>query len=115
MLYEYKAKYLSNYDGDTIRFSVDLGFDIWHTIIVRLLHIDTWEIKDKGHKELAVFARDEVGKLLKDAGNVVINTYKDNTDKYGRYLADVFFQRNGQTINLSEYIKDNLKEVLKVK
>lgn len=115
MLYEYKAIYLSNYDGDTIRFSVDLGFNIWHTIIVRLLNIDTWEIKDKEHKELAILARNKVGKLLKEADGIMINTYKDSTDKYGRFLADVFFQKDKRTINLSEYIRNNLKEIIKIK
>jgi endonuclease YncB( thermonuclease family) len=93
MLYEYKAAYLSNYDGDTIKFKIDLGFNIFHVITVRLLRIDTYELKEKNKelKEVAYDAKQFTELALKDAKTIIITTFKDDTDKYGRYLAEVIY------------------------
>ena len=90
-MYEYSAKFLTNYDGDTIKFMVDLGFGILKKITVRLAGIDTPELrsKDKATKEKAYEARSFVFKKLADAKDIVVKTQKDKTGKYGRYIADV--------------------------
>jgi micrococcal nuclease len=99
-MYEYKAKYLGNYDGDTIDFEVDLGFKIHHIIKVRLGRIDTPELRSKQwqQKQRAYAAKDFVKKALSSAKNITILTYKDKTGKYGRYIADVVYDGN----NLSD-------------
>lgn len=100
MLYHYKASYIDNYDGDTIKFKVDLGFNIFHVITVRLMRIDTFELRDKDAdlKELAYDAKKFVELALGVAKTIEITTYKDNKDKYGRYLAEVVYDG----VNLSD-------------
>lgn len=90
-MYEYKAKYISNHDGDTIKFEVDLGFNIIHKITVRLMNIDCYELKSKDEKEakIAKMAKEFVHSVLTENEPILIKTYKDSKDKYGRYLAEV--------------------------
>lgn len=92
-MYEYKAKYISNYDGDTIKFMADLGFGVWKHITVSLVGIDTPELrsKDPSAKERAYTAKDYVFSKLADAKEIIIKIQKDKTGKYGRYIADVVF------------------------
>lgn len=80
-------------DGDTIDFDVDLGFNVRKKVRVRLKNIDTHEIYgvkkeseeyQKGKKE-AEF----VEEVLKNADKLAIQSYKNETGKFGRYLAEV--------------------------
>lgn len=100
MLYEYKASYISNYDGDTVRFKVDLGFEIFYVLKVRLMRINTYELRETNEdlKELAYDAKKFVELALGGAQTIVIRTYRDSTDKYGRYLAEVIYDG----VNLSD-------------
>ena len=95
--YQYKAKLKRVIDGDTIVFNVNLGFKIWTEVTLRLANIDTPEIRGK-ERELGLEARDEVVKLLNDAKEIYIFTFKQG--KYGRWIGDVLFDGN------------NLREVL---
>ena len=92
-MYEYKAEYIKNYDGDTIDFKVDLGFNISFEIKVRLSDIDTYELResDESLKALAYEAKHFVAEKLSNAEEVIIQTKKDKTGKYGRYLATVIY------------------------
>jgi len=89
-MYNYKAKVLDIYDGDTMTVEIDLGFTIKFTAKLRLLGIDTPEIrsKDQTEKALAYEARDYLRNLLLNK-EVTINTTKKG--KYGRYLATIFY------------------------
>lgn len=93
-LYTYKAQYVKNYDGDTITFLVDLGFKISFEIRVRLLGINTPEIKSSivEERELAKKARDFVKSELTNADCIFLKTYKDRKGKYGRYLGHVEYE-----------------------
>jgi micrococcal nuclease len=101
-MYEYRVKYISNYDGDTIRFMVDLGFGIYYKLKVRVARINTPEIRsqDQISKEKAYRARDKVKELLESANEIVLKTDKDRKGKYGRYIAEVLFDGN----NLSDLL-----------
>ena len=101
-MYEYRAEYMSNYDGDTINFLVDLGFGIHYKIKVRVARIDTPELrsKDKALKEKAYEAKYMVRRLLESAGEIILKTNKDKKGKYGRYIAEVLFDGN----NLSDLL-----------
>lgn len=98
-MFEYYARVHEVIDGDTIDVSVDLGFSIQHLIRLRLYGINTPELrsKDPAEKVMAVTAKNRLIGLIE--GKIVkIKTFKDKTDKYGRYLAEVF-SSNNESIN----------------
>ena len=70
-------------DGDTVDVHIDLGFDIWHSVRLRLLGLDAPEMATPEGKAAKVFVRDAL-----EGETVTITTHK--TDKYGRYLAEIF-------------------------
>jgi micrococcal nuclease len=88
-MYEYAADVVQVHDGDTMRFNVDLGFDIHHASLdVRLAGIDCPELGRPDH--LGEDARQFVLTWFQDnPGPYVLRTIKDHTEKYGRYLATV--------------------------
>jgi endonuclease YncB( thermonuclease family) len=84
-LYTYRAKVVRVIDGDTLFTDVDCGFGVWIKQRLRLRGIDAPELStDEG-----VRTRDFVDKTLSEACFVVLST--DRTDKYDRYVADVFY------------------------
>jgi micrococcal nuclease len=98
-MYEYRAEYLSNYDGDTVKFMVDLGFNTFMKITVRLSGIDTPELRDPDPvmKAKAYEVKDFVRESLMGAKEIIIETEKDKTGKYGRYLATIYY--DGTNLN----------------
>lgn len=90
-MYEYKARYIENHDGDTIKFEIDLGFGIFFHVIVRLAGINCPEInsKDADEKRLALMAKVYTEQFFFESKEIVLKTYKDQKEKYGRYLAEV--------------------------
>jgi len=92
-MYSYKAKVQNVVDGDTIDISIDLGFDIWHNIRVRLTGIDTPE---KWYDYGKVVKKYVMAKL--ENQEVTIATEK--ADKYGRYLVDVYLKDELETFNM---------------
>ncbi|MFH2010011.1 MAG: DUF1016 N-terminal domain-containing protein [bacterium] len=72
-------------DGDTIEVRIDLGFDVWRVETIRLRGLDTPERGSAPGKRATKF----VEKKLGAAPFVGLRTYK--TDKYARYIADVFY------------------------
>ena len=88
-LYHYKAEVIDIYDGDTIRANLDLGFGfVWHEMKFRLHGLDAPEVRGEERHD-GLIARDAL--RVKLAGqDVVIETIKDKTGKYGRYLAIIW-------------------------
>lgn len=84
-MYEYKAKVISIHDADTATFLVDLGFNTKIELNMRLYGINAPELSTQAGKD----ARDYLKSILPIGADVVINTYKDRKEKYGRYLAKV--------------------------
>lgn len=105
-IYRYKAKVIDVYDGDTITCEVDCGFNIKHTIKVRLAQIDTPEIRGE-EREAGLVVRDIVRELILDK-EVIIVTDKDRTGKYGRYVATVYIERDKAPKRLVETYEDHL-------
>ena len=87
--YTYQAKIISVYDGDTCTAVIDLGFRISFEIKLRLAGINTPELRGE-ERDKGLEARDFLGNLILNQ-KVVIKTYKDSQEKYGRYLADIYF------------------------
>ena len=84
-LYTYKAFVERVVDADTIWLIIDLGFSSWSRQKVRLRGIDAPELSTKE----GIKAKQFVEAKLKEVEFVVVKTYK--SDKYDRYLTDVFY------------------------
>ncbi|MFH1800890.1 MAG: thermonuclease family protein [Candidatus Omnitrophota bacterium] len=84
-LYTYAASLVRVIDGDTLIARVDLGFRTWITQTFRLRGIDAPEMTCA----LGQKAKAEVKARLAPCACLVIKTYKQ--EKYGRFLADVFY------------------------
>jgi micrococcal nuclease len=87
-MFQYAAKVVRVVDGDTIYFDVDLGFFIRITIETRLRGLNTPEIRG-AEREAGLKAKAYVEQVLPPGALVILNTYK--VEKYGRYLADVYY------------------------
>ena len=86
--YRYRAHVLKIYDGDTITVRVDLGFHT-HTIQrLRLARIDAWEVRGE-ERPAGLIARDWLRSQILGR-DVEVQTNKDATGKWGRYIAEVF-------------------------
>ena len=90
--YTYNAKITDIVDGDTIIAHIDLGFRISREMVLRLARIDTPEIrgatKEAGNVSKEYVINNALGK------QVTIKTHKDKTEKYGRYLADIYIEND---------------------
>ncbi len=87
--YTYYADVLDVYDGDTLTVTIDLGFSLTVKTKVRLMGIDTAEMKseDPEVKKLAVASRDFIREQVLEK-KVLLKSHKP--DKYGRALADIW-------------------------
>lgn len=101
-MYNYKAKIIDVYDGDTVTAIVDLGFLHSQEMKLRLYGIDTPELRG-AEKVEGKKVRDIVREMILDK-EVVIQTYKDKQGKYGRYLADIVLEDG---LNLNQWLIDN--------
>lgn len=102
-MYQYFAKVVRVVDADTIVVMIDVGFDLLCTQHVRVYGINAPEVSTQEGRA----ARDYVKKLL-TAGTVVkLVTYKDGTEKYGRFLSEIFFNSKGTEISLGQLLIDS--------
>jgi len=86
-MYNYYAKIIGVYDGDTVTAVVDLGFLHSQEMKLRLYGIDTPEMRGPEKVE-GKKVRDIVRTMILDK-QVELITYKDKQGKYGRYLATI--------------------------
>lgn len=82
-MYRYRAIVRNVVDGDTIDLAVDLGFDVWYQVRVRVAGLDTPE---KWHPYGKVVKK-YVEQIL-EGKEITIDSTKQ--DKYGRYLATIY-------------------------
>ncbi len=98
-------------DGDTYHFdlllskrALDLGFNLYSTVefefraIVRLRYFNTPEIfrpSTPEEKALGLKAKEFAELELRGAEKLKVITYKDKTEKYGRYIAEVVYWKKG--------------------
>lgn len=96
-MYEYMATVLSVYDGDTIRVDIDLGFGIvMQNQSIRLLGMNTPEVRGEERQE-GLVARDFVRSMI-DGKEIMLRTFKDTKGKYGRWLAEVYYRKDGVVV-----------------
>jgi micrococcal nuclease len=95
--YIYKAKVVNVVDGDTVDMQVDLGFYTFVKERFRLARINTAELNSSSaeEKQKAQQAKDYMMQYLDK--NVIIKSFKK--DKYGRFLAEIYPEINGTSIN----------------
>ena len=96
--YIYKAKVISIYDGDTITVLCDCGFNITVEMKLRLLGIDTPELRGEERPE-GLISKEYLVSLIGDR-DVLIETKKDKTGKYGRMLATIYLD----DLNIKEHL-----------
>lgn len=94
-MYEYKAKIIDVYDGDTVTASVELGFFVNVELKLRLFGINTPELRGS-EKESGLLSKKRLEELILNK-EVVIKTQKDKQEKYGRWLAEIFISDNKNT------------------
>lgn len=102
-LYTYKATCRRVVDGDTLDLDIDLGLKVHSHERVRLHGIDTPETygvkKDSEEYAAGVKAKNRVEELLRPGGepvDLMVETRKDKTGKYGRYLVLVWLVVTGE-------------------
>ena len=103
------GKVIKVYDGDTITIASKLPNTEGpiFRFQVRLNGIDTAEIKAKTihEKEAAIVAKDALSKMIL---NKIVTLKNVSTEKYGRILADVYFDN----ININNWMLDHKYAVL---
>ena len=115
-MYEYSAKLIKVVDGDTIDFSIDLGFKMTTEQRIRLKGIDTPETwrrkKDSEEYKQGKIATNFVIKRLEDNNNeCTLRTDKD-TGVYGRYIADILLPDSKISLN-DELVQKGYAKVYK--
>ena len=89
------------YDGDTCTCIVDLGFKLSAKIKVRMIGIDTPEIRtiDASEKVRGEAARDFLRNKILDK-NVILHTQKKG--KFGRWLGEIWeIPNEGESLGMS--------------
>lgn len=86
--YRYQAQVVRIIDGDTVEVCVDLGFKLRYYVHVRLAHVNAPELSTMAGRDARTELIEHLGPLPVD---VKIQTYKSGTDRYGRWLADIFY------------------------
>jgi len=99
-MYTYRAKITDVYDGDTVTAVVDLGFRIQFEIKVRLSGIDTPEIRGEERLEGLISKKRVVDLILQK--DVILKTQRDKTEKYGRWLGEIFLP--GEEISINQLL-----------
>jgi micrococcal nuclease len=107
MLYHYNAHVVEVYDGDTCTVDIDLGLHTWiKGEKIRLNRINSPELrgteKVEGQK-----SRDFLRSIILDK-QLIIETIKDNKEKYGRYLGEIWLvDEKGKLTNVNDIMVTN--------
>jgi|TARA_R110001592_G_scaffold86742_1_gene256040 micrococcal nuclease len=101
-MYKYNAKLDRVVDGDTIDALVDLGFNTWKKIRIRMMGMNAPEsrTRDLEEKKLGLAAKARLIEML-DSGEFTLQSH--GVGKYGRCLGEIFtdtdISLNNQLIN----------------
>jgi micrococcal nuclease len=92
--YQYRATLERVIDGDTLVVHLDLGLRMTATVPLRLLGVNSPEMKTDAGKAARAWALDWLGRTAE----LLVTTEKD-PEKYGRWLAIVQRPGGGETLN----------------
>ena len=99
-MYTYNAIVERVVDGDTVDALVDLGFDTWKKVRIRLHGIDAWEsrTRDLDEKKKGLAAKQYLRDQLEsnDSKFVLVS---HGVGKFGRCLGELFLQKDGWSLN----------------
>ncbi len=94
--YTYSAKVASVIDGDSVYLDVAVGFHVSVNIYARLYGINAPEVSTPEGKE----SRAALRKKLLPGADVIVKTFKDPGDKYGRWLAVIVLD----DVNINDWL-----------
>ena len=99
-MYTYNAIVERVVDGDTVDALVDLGFDTWKKVRIRLHGIDAWEsrTRDLEEKEKGLAAKQYLIEQLESNDNKFI-LVSHGVGKFGRCLGELFLKEDGWSLN----------------
>ncbi len=113
--YTFNAKLIRVVDGDTVWAHVDLGFDIWKKVNVRLHGIDAPETRtrDLEEKKQGLKTKERLIELLEESNNEFVIVSKE-VDKYGRALGELYTKYHDVHVSENETrpISISLNQVL---
>jgi len=93
--YVYRADLVRILDGDTVEARVDLRFSVHTVQSLRFKDVFAAErFTANGRKHTA-----HLESLLAPGAWIIVRTYKNKTDKYGRYEADLWVVETGVHVN----------------
>lgn len=101
-LFTYSAFVEKVIDGDTVKVRFDLGFNVWTRQTLRLRGLDCPEVGTKGGDE----ARNFVRSRLKESQRIIVRSSR--SDKYDRYLADIFIPAGEEPEETTDIYLNNL-------
>ena len=99
-MYTYNATVTKVVDGDTIDALVDLGFDTWKQVRIRLNGMNSPESRTRDLEEKArgLAAKARLKEILKENKNkFILVSY--GVGKYGRCLGEIFLNQNSDSVN----------------
>ena len=96
-MYKYNAKLDRVVDGDTVDALVDLGFNTWKKVRIRMMGMNAPEsrTRDLEEKKLGLAAK---ARLVEMLGNGEFTLQSHGVGKYGRSLGEIF-KENEVSIN----------------
>ena len=112
-MYTYNAKVVKVVDGDTIDALVDLGFDTWKQVRIRMQGINAPEsrTRDLEEKKLGLAAKARLKEILKENKNKFI-LISHGVGKYGRCLGEIFVENTPGGQDLYPYLEVSVNRVL---
>jgi micrococcal nuclease len=92
-MYTYHATIDRVVDGDTVDALVDLGFDTWKKVRIRMMGMDAWEsrTRNKEEKKKGLAAKARLIELLEINNNKFI-LVSHGVGKYGRCLGEIYVE-----------------------
>ena len=92
-MYKYKAKLDRVVDGDTIDALVDLGFDTWKKVRVRMMGMNAPEsrTRDLEEKKLGLAAKARLNELI-ESNDFLFTLKSHGVGKFGRCLGEIFIE-----------------------
>jgi micrococcal nuclease len=109
-MYEYSARATRVIDGDTVALEIDLGLNVRLDVRVRLYAVNTPETHGVKRDTDEYRRGSEATGYVKSAiegREVVVQTVKDRTGKFGRYLVVIWFRAGGMWHNLNKALVEN--------